>query len=180
MISGSTWGVFVVMSWLICCIMLPFHGDVVFPTRNQNGVVMVCQKIRGIPNWDPLMLKSWTWRKPPFSEKFIWFLRHFLVLALGKSLGSCMGLIPASRSCSQSELGKPSRWRASAIDGRVDLSLSMGTLWQWLTWRTGKIHHFQWAYPLFLWSFSMAMFNYQRVCYMILHLQSSCEKMRKE
>ena len=27
----------------------------------------------------------------------------------------------------------------------------------------GKIHHFQWVNPLFLWPFSIAMFNYQRV-----------------
>ena len=27
----------------------------------------------------------------------------------------------------------------------------------------GKIHHFQWENPLFLWSFSIAMLNYQRV-----------------
>ena len=28
----------------------------------------------------------------------------------------------------------------------------------------GKIHHFQWVNPLFLWSWSIAMLNYQRVC----------------
>jgi len=27
----------------------------------------------------------------------------------------------------------------------------------------GKIHHVQWENPLFLWSFSIAMLNYQRV-----------------
>ena len=27
----------------------------------------------------------------------------------------------------------------------------------------GKIHHFQWVNPLFLWSISIAMLNYQRV-----------------
>ena len=27
----------------------------------------------------------------------------------------------------------------------------------------GKIHHFQWENPLFLWSCSIAMLNYQRV-----------------
>jgi hypothetical protein len=27
----------------------------------------------------------------------------------------------------------------------------------------GKIHHFQWVNPLFLWQFSIAMLNYQRV-----------------
>ena len=27
----------------------------------------------------------------------------------------------------------------------------------------GKIHHFQWVNPLFLWTFSIAMLKYQRV-----------------
>ena len=32
-----------------------------------------------------------------------------------------------------------------------------------LTKNYGKIHHFQWEHPLFLWSFSIAMLVYQRV-----------------
>ena len=36
-----------------------------------------------------------------------------------------------------------------------------GTLWQ--TNITMENHHFQWVNPLFLWSFSIAMLNYQRV-----------------
>ena len=40
----------------------------------------------------------------------------------------------------------------------------------------GKIHHFQWVNPLFLWSFSIAMLNYQRVPNMLLAFstESSC------
>jgi len=31
----------------------------------------------------------------------------------------------------------------------------------------GKIHHFSWVNPLFLWTFSIAMLNYQRVTFRI-------------
>ena len=43
----------------------------------------------------------------------------------------------------------------------------------------GKIHHFQWVNPLFLWSFSIAMLNYQRVlsCF-IIHIYAGEKKTR--
>ena len=42
------------------------------------------------------------------------------------------------------------------------------TLWE--TNITMENHHFQWVNPLFLWSFSIAMLNYQRVY--LLYIQN--------
>ena len=71
----------------------------------------------------------------------------------------------ARRRCQRVHRVSPRRWfsgrlvKAPWFSMAIQCELPSGKH----TENYGKIHHFSWEHPLFLWPFSIAMLNYQRV-----------------